>query len=446
MTRRLFTLLALAGLCFGQPRPHARQSAPWISSAVIYELNPRTFSPEGNFRGIEARLDSLKRLGIDVIWLMPIYPTGEKLKKGTLGSPYSVRDYYAINPAYGTAEDLKRLVREAHARGLKIILDTVPNHTSWDNALLRDKSFYMRDAQGNVISPNADWDDVAGLDYTNPKVREYMDGVYKYWLKEFDLDGFRCDVAFMPPVEFWVNLRTQLDAIKPDTLMLAEANVPQLLEKAFDLDYAWPFHSTLTEVFENGAPAEALRKNWLEQRARYPVGAMEMRFSDDHDEKRAIARFGERGALAASALVFTLDGVPLLYNGMEAGDVTESGGPAMFEPQKVLWQIADRRPEFARFYPEMIALRRAHPALQQGETAWLDNSDPARLLSYVRKAGDEAFLVLVNTTNRPFYGTVATASGNWVDVTPGLTAAQRNAPAFPVVTLEAWGFRVYQRR
>ncbi len=287
---------------------------------------------------------------------------------------------------------------------------------------------------------------MAGLDYTNPKVREYMDGVYKYWLKEFDLDGFRCDVAFMPPVEFWVNLRPQLDAIKPDILMLAEANVPQLLEKAFDLDYAWPFHSTLTEVFENGAPAEALRKNWQEQRARYPVGAMEMRFSDDHDEKRAIARFGERGALAASALVFTLDGVPLLYNGMEAGDVTESGGPAMFEPQKVLWQIADRRPEFARFYPEMIALRRAHPALQQGETAWLDNSDPARLLSYVRKAGDEAFLVLVNTTNRPFYGTVATASGNWVDVTPGLTAAQRNAPAFPVVTLEAWGFRVYQRR
>ncbi len=137
MTRRLFTLLALAGLCFGQPRPHARQSAPWISSAVIYELNTRTFSPEGNFRGIEARLDSLKRLGDRRHLADADSPHGVKLKKGTLGSPYSVRDYYAINPDYGTAEDLKRLVREAHARGLKIILDTVPNHTSWDNALLQ---------------------------------------------------------------------------------------------------------------------------------------------------------------------------------------------------------------------------------------------------------------------------------------------------------------------
>jgi len=273
-----------------------------------------------------------------------------------------------------------------------------------------------------------------------------MDGVYKYWLKEFDLDGFRCDVAFGPPAEFWSHLRPQLDAIKPDILMLAEANVPQLLEQAFDLDYAWPFHSTLTDVFENGETAEALHKNWLEQRSRYPAGAMEMRFSDDHDEKRAIARFGEKGALAASALVFTSDGVPLLYNGMEAGDVTESGAPAMFEPLKVLWQMAERRPEFPRFYREMNALRHAHPALQQGETAWIDNSDPTRLLSYLRKAGTEEFLVIVNTTNRPLYGSVSLAAGNWADVTPGSNPAQRSSPALPVVTLEAWGFRVYQRR
>ena len=446
MNRRILALVAAAGLCLAQPKPHARPSAPWIQSSVIYELNTRTFSKEGNFRGIEARLGDLKSLGVDVLWLMPIYPTGEKLKKGTLGSPYSVRDYYAINPDYGTADDLKRLVRQAHNKGLRIILDTVPNHTSWDNALLRDKSFFKRDAEGNVVPPNADWNDVAGLDYSNPKVRDYMDGVYRYWLKEFDLDGFRCDVAFGPPAEFWNHLRPQLDAIKPDILMLAEANVPQLLEQAFDLDYAWPFHSTLTEVFENGEAAEALRKNWFDQRSRYPLGAMEMRFSDDHDEKRAIARFGEKGALAASALVFTLDGVPLLYNGMEAGDVTESGGPALFEPLKVVWQMAERRPEFPRFYREMIALRRAHAALQQGETVWIDNSDPARLLSYMRKAEGEEFLVLINTTNRPLYGTVSLAAGNWTDVTPGIAGGQHTTPAIPIVTLEAWGYRVYQRR
>ena len=152
MTRPLLALLALAGLCFAQPKPHARQSPEWIRSAVVYELNTRTFSPSANFHGIEARLDGLKQLGIDVVWLMPIHPTGVKLKKGTLGSPYSVRDYYGINPDYGTADDLKRLVREAHQRGLKIILDTVPNHTSWDNALLNDKTLFKRDAQGNVVT------------------------------------------------------------------------------------------------------------------------------------------------------------------------------------------------------------------------------------------------------------------------------------------------------
>ena len=272
-----------------------------------------------------------------------------------------------------------------------------------------------------------------------------MAGVYKYWLKEFDLDGFRCDVAFGPPAEFWNNLRPQLDAIKPGILMLAESNVPALLEKAFDLDYAWPFHSTLTGVFENGAPAEALRNNWQEQRSRYPIGAMEMRFSDDHDEKRAIARFGEKGALAASALVFTMDGVPLLYNGMEVGDVTESGGPALFEPLKVLWQISERRPEFPRFYKEMIALRHAHPALQQGDTEWLENSDAGRILSFLRRAGGEEFLVVINTTNRPFFGTVAVPPAGWADVTPGGDPARRVAPVLPVVTLAAWEFRVYRR-
>jgi glycosidase len=441
--KRLIAFVCAASLASAQP-PHARPSAAWIGSSVVYEINTATFSPAHNFRGIEARLDDLKQLGVNILWLMPVYPNGQKDKKGTYGSPYAVRDYYAINPDYGTADDLKRLVREAHQRGLKLILDTVPNHTSWDNPLIRDKSFYKQDAKGNIIPPTPEWNDVAGLDYSNTKVREYMAGVYKYWLREFDLDGFRCDVAFMAPVEFWNDLRPQLDAIKPEIVMIAEANVPELLVKAFDLDYAWPFHSTLTDVFENGAPADALRRNWEQQHARYPIGAMEMRFSDNHDEKRAIARFGEKGAVAASALVFTLDGVPMIYNGMEAGDTTESGGPALFEHLPVFWGIAERRPGFVRFYREMIALRRSHPALQQGETVWLDNSDSRRILSFLRKSGGEEFLVIVNASNRPFAGNIDVAGGEWMDVTPGTPA---HPPiTLPTVALEAWGFRIFQGR
>src|SRR6185503_19119719 len=170
----------------------ARASAPWVRDALIYELNPRTFSASGNFAGVVARLDDLKTAGVSIVWLMPIHPLGQLKKKGTIGSPYAVRDYYAINPDYGTKDDLKRLVAEAHRRGLKVIIDIVANHTSWDNVMMSTPSYYRRDAQGKIVSPY-DWTDVAALDYTNAATRKYMTDMLKYWIREFDLDGFRCD-------------------------------------------------------------------------------------------------------------------------------------------------------------------------------------------------------------------------------------------------------------
>lgn len=443
MMRRFFmATLLVAALCFAE-QPEARHSAAWVRSGVIYEINPRTFSASGDFRGVEAQLPRLKELGITILWLMPIHPVGQLKKKGTLGSAYAVRDYYAINPDYGTAADLKHLVQAAHAGGFKIIIDIVANHTAWDSVLMKHPEFYKHDSEGHIISPVADWSDVAGLDYHNAELRKYMIEMLKYWLRDFDLDGFRCDVASMVPVDFWEEARRQLETIKPEIIMIAEAHQPDLLVHAFDLDYAWPFHSTLTDVFENGTPASALKDSWQQTRKEYPKGAMEMRFSDDHDEKRAIARFGERGTLAASALVFTMDGVPLLYNGMEAGDTTESGAPALFEKLPVFWQIAERRPEFPKFYTQMIALRRAHTALQQGTTEWVANADPNRVVTFFRRGGGEEFLVAINCSNRPFFGTVE-ASGQYEDVTPEGNKFE-STTALPVLSLEAWGFRIWKR-
>jgi glycosidase len=201
--------------------------------------------------------------------------------------------------------------------------------------------------------------DIAALNYKNQQLRRYMTDMLKYWIREFDLDGFRCDVAGEVPTDFWENARTELEQIKPDMFMLAEAHEAELLVKAFDLDYSWPFHSALTNVLQGRARASDLREEWEKESRAGPRGALHMRFSDNHDERRAIARFGEPGALAASALMFTLDGVPMLYNGMEAGDTTESGAPALFEKLPVFWSIAERRPEFPRFYKQMAALRRA---------------------------------------------------------------------------------------
>lgn len=438
----LLIVFCLASCFAQQAAPHP--VAGWIQSGVIYEINPRTFSPTANFRGIEQRLDDLQQLGVTILWIMPIHPPGQLNKKGTLGSPYAVKDYYAIDPSYGTKDDLKHLVAAAHRRGLRVIIDIVANHTAWDNALTRHPEYYKQDAKGNIIPPQPDWADVAGLNYANPQLRVYMIEMLKYWVREFDLDGFRCDVAFEVPTDFWESARAALTAIKPDIVMIAEANKPELLLKAFALDYDWPFHKALTQVLEDGAPATTLIESWKSDRERYPKGMLEMRFSDNHDEKRAIVRFGERGALAASALVFTLDGVPMLYNGMEVGDTTESGAPALFEKLPIFWQISERRPDFLPIYKQLIALRKVHPALQQGKTEWLQNSGQSRVITFLRRGEDEEFFVAVNVSNQPFVGVVALPAGEYADVTPHATELT-TAAMLPALNLSAWEFRIFRK-
>jgi glycosidase len=355
-----------------------------------------------------------------------------------------VRDYYSINPDYGTKQDLQRLIKEAHKRGLKVIIDIVANHTSWDSVMMKHPDFYKHDAQGRITWPY-DWTDVAWLNYENLKLRDYMSDVLKYWIREFDLDGFRCDVAGEVPVGFWESARSELEKIKPEIVMIAEASKPDLMVKAFDLDYAWPLHSTLAGVLTGSAPATAIREVWEQERAKFPKHTSHMVFSDDHDESRAIARFGERGALAASALVLPLGGVPLLYNGMEVGDTTESGAPALFEKMPVFWQIAERRKQFPEFYKQIISLRRDHSALRRGETEWLHNSDEQRVVSFLRRDAEEEILIAINLSNRPFTGSVDVSRGTpFKDVTPEAISKDR-ITGLPKLALDSWGVRIFWR-
>jgi glycosidase len=457
----LFTVLCPAATR-AQQRDMSKESAragtgAWVRGGVIYEIYPRNFSEQGNFEGVTAQLDRLKELGVNILWLMPIHPIGQEKKKGPVGSPYAVRDYYAINPDYGTAADLKRLVAEAHRRGMKVIIDIVANHTSWDSVMMKTPEFYVRDSAGKITYPH-DWSDVAKLNYDNPALRRYMIDMLKFWLKDFDLDGFRCDVAGEVPTDFWEQARAELDKVKPDIVMLAEADKPELLARAFDLDYSWPLHSTLTDVLQGRKEASALRAAWESDEAKYPRGALRMRFSDNHDERRAIARFGEPAALAASALMLTLDGVPMLYNGMEVGDTTESGDPALFYRLPVFWPIEKRRPEFPRFYRQMIALRKSHAALTRGSVEWLRNSDESRVGAYVRRDATEEIVVAINFSTQPFVGTVEAPGGAaFTDITPDTPepmkpdappsehAARVRISALPAVALDAWGYRIYRR-
>jgi glycosidase len=248
----------------------------------------------------------------------------------------------------------------------------------------------------------------------------------------------------MVPTAFWERARTELTQVKPDIMMLAEASKPDLLVKAFDLDYAWPLHGTLNEVLLNGAPATEFKRSWEESRSQFPRGSLHMRISDNHDEARAVARFSAKGALAASALMFSLDGVPLLYNGMEVGDAGESGDPALFEKLPIFWHPKGR-PALRDIYRELIRLRKENPAFRNDRVIWLHNSDEANLVTLMRADEQNEFVTVINFSNRPATG--------WVQVTHDqgfkpvkITGMPEGPPTgFPLFKLGGFEWRIYQR-
>jgi cyclomaltodextrinase len=425
--------------------PSTRKSPDWLRSAVVYEIFPRNFSTEGDFNAITARLDELKDLGVDVLWLMPIHPTGEKMKKGSIGSPFAVRDFYAINPGYGTTNDLKRLIEQAHQRGIKVILDIVAGQTAWDSVLMEHPEFYLQDTNGAIIPPNPAWMDVAGLNYTNPAVRRYMIDMMKYWLKDYGVDGYRCDVAATVPVEFWEAARVELEKINPQVIILADAGAkPALLAKAFDVDSSWNFVYSLNMVMSSVAPASLMKDSWEHTQQQYPKGALHLRFTDNHEQNRAVVRFGVNGALAAQVLMLTLDGVPLFYNGMEVGDATESADPALFEKMPVFWHPGGR-PPLHDIYRDLIKLRKQYPAFYNGDVVWLQSTAPGEVISFLRHDAKDEFLVLINLSSRRVNGSVELPN---VDGFEPVTISGRSNPIdarLPDYELGGYGWFIYHR-
>ena len=466
LTRLAHSFCALALLCGVPSCLRAQGTSPtpnqshevshavpaWMDQAIFYEIFPRAFSQSGTLNGVTAKLDDLQNLGVTVLWLMPIHPIGKVKKMGSYGSVYAVQDYFAVNPDLGTKDDLKHLVEGAHQRHMRVILDEVPDHTAWDSVMMTHPEFYQHDARGNIISPHG-WNDVAGLNYSNPGLRHYMTGVFTYWLKTFDVDGFRCDDAADVPTSFWDETRTALDAIRPDTLMLAEASKPDMMVHAFDIDYAWPLLDTLDEVIVRGKPASLIQGQIEAQSRRFPAGTWHMLISDDHDVQRATVRYGAEAALAASAMVFTLPGAPLLYNGMEVGDATPSTGPALFEKVPIFWSPLRR--DFPEFYHTILPLRENSPALRHGDLVWLHNSEEAHVVTYLRSTPEQTMLIAVNLGSSTFTGTVEAQAGPWQEVALPVplqmtaqgdrtAAAPPQAPALPALSLRPFGVRIFR--
>jgi glycosidase len=386
-----------------QPTPYVKIKHPeWTKNATIYQINTRQFTREGTFRAAMEHLPRLKALGADILWLMPIHEIGIKNRKGSLGSPYSVRDYYSVNSEFGTLEDFKAFVNAAHAQGMYVIIDWVANHTAWDNNLADEHpDWYTRDWKGDFHpTPWWDWEDVIDLDFQNPALRKYMTEALKYWVAETDIDGYRCDVAGFIPTDFWNNVRKELDAIK-HVFMLAEWESRDLHEYAFDMTYAWTWHEIVRNLISGKAGMSELFVYYSWNEKAFTQDMLRMTHITNHDRNSWSGTqselFGE-GLKPAIALSVVGEGLPLLYNGQEAGDCKQL---SFFEKDLIEWQ----EHSIGLLYQKLFALKKANTALWNGK--WgarmihIPNSVPDKVFSFVRQNESDKVFAVFNFSAEP---------------------------------------------
>lgn len=386
-----------------QPQPYVKVTHPeWSKNATIYEVNIRQYTKEGTFNAFSEHLPRLKKLGVDILWLMPIHPIGEEQRKGDKGSYYSVKDYRAVNPEFGTMADLKALVDKAHDMGMYVILDWVANHSAWDNPLtVSNPDWYTRD-YNNSFQPTPwwDWSDIIDFDYDKPEVRQYMTESLKFWVEEANIDGYRADVAGFVPTDFWNNVREELDAIKP-VFMLAEWNSTDLHEKAFDMSYGWGLHDIMHEVAIGKKDASKIFHYFARVRNAWPDNAIKMNFVDNHDknswDKTMFDRFGD---YLETSIVLTVaaQGMPLVYSGQEAGlDKVLS----FFGKDEIQW----REHVIGDLYASLFKLKHQNQALWNGNWGGtmipVPNSAKKAVFSFTREKNDDKVFVILNFSDKP---------------------------------------------
>ncbi|MCF8294737.1 MAG: alpha-amylase [Bacteroidales bacterium] len=402
MTNRIVLLFAcLAALSFFScqqdepvlPEEYEQYGTPFagvpaIEDVVMYEVNLRALNPQPNFQGLISRLDSIKSLGVNVIWLMPIHPIGTI---NSVNSPYSVKNYKEVNPEFGTLEDLRTLSNEAHARGMAVIMDWVANHTAWDNPWMEHPTWYTRNSDGEVIHPaGTNWLDVADLNYSNDTMRLAMIDAMKYWLFTANVDGFRCDYADGVPFSFWSQAWTEIHALEGRNFILfAEGSRTDHFTAGFDLNFGWNFYGALKNVYAG----QSVSKIFTAQTTDYqsiPAGKQWLRFTTNHDESAWDATpmtlfDGEAGALAASVVTIFLGGVPLIYGSQEVG--TTSTVP-FFSTSTINW---NGHPEMLSAYKQMLGFYSQSQAARTGANTVYEDEDIAAFMKVL--AGDSVLII-----------------------------------------------------
>jgi glycosidase len=400
---------------------------PKSTDAVIYQVNIRAFSNEGTLKGVENRLDSIKKLGANVIYLMPIYPVGQIKKSGKLGSPYSVKDYKAVNPDFGSLADLRSLVNESHKRNMAVILDWVANHTSWDNKWITEHSdWYQKDASGNIIiPPGTNYNDVAQLNFSNAEMKKGMIDAMSYWVYTANIDGFRCDYADFVPSAFWSQAISTVRKIKnQNILMMAEGSRADNFASGFDYNFGFGFYDSLKKVIANGQSASNLQTQNTKEYSNSGSGRV-VRYVTNHDVNLSDGIpqdvfVSKKGSLAAFVVALSMNSIPMIYNGQEVGYAKRLD---YFDRTPIDWSSTDF--EMLKEYKKLIAFRNSSEALKKGKLTGYSNSDVS---AFIMQSDTEKILVVVNLRNQAVTYGAATgiADSTWKNVLTGESLAITN--------------------
>jgi len=417
----------------------------WANSATIYEVNIRQYTEAGTFKAFEANLPRLQKLGVKILWLMPIHPISELKRNGSLGSPYAVANYKGINPEFGNEADFKSLVTKAHALGFKVILDWVANHSGWDNPWTANKSWYHTDAEGNIVPPNSDWLDVAWLNYKNQDMRKAMIDAMSYWVKTFDIDGFRADVAAGVPTDFWKAANTQLQALKPLFMLAEDQSSTSLLDDAFIANYNWELKDLLKAIADGSKDRTVFDAVAANQVFNYPTRSFPMNFITNHDENSwsgtEFERLGD-AVSAMAALTFTYPGMPLIYSGQEVGNTKRL---AFFEKDLISGiTVANAT---TAFYTKLVSLKSKNSALWNNSKAKLDPTpgNNNSVIAYSRVAGTSRVITVINASDK--VQTVKLTIGELANTYYLFSNGKsKKLSATVTLTLKPWQYEIYSSK
>lgn len=410
-------------------------AVPDPENAIIYQVNLRAFSQAGNFKGVEARLADIKALGVNVLYLMPIYPVGQL---NSVNSPYCVQDYKAVNKEFGSLDELRSLVDAAHKIGMAVILDWVANHTAWDNPWIKNKSWYQVDGSGQIISPvGTGWKDVAALNFNNRDMRLQMISAMKYWIYTANVDGYRCDAADFVPADFWQQALDSLNGISAHKLLLfAEGTRNDQFTSGFQLKYAMGFYYTLKDrLFKQGASVKLIDSLNQAEYVSAISSSRVVRYTSNHDvdlsDGTPMELFGgEQGAIASFIVAAYMKGVPMVYNGQEVGCSTRLD--YFGQTTKIDWDVNG---EIKALYTKILTFRGASDALRKGTLTSYSTDD---VCAFTKTYQGEKVLVIVNLRNKSMdFSIPAACKGEWKDA-----FADRSVVLEDKVGLDPFGYLV----